>query len=75
MSDDNTENIVLDLLRAMRADISGIKNTVGEIKQEILSIKKSIHNLQGDALRREQTIAGMQVDLERIKARLDLADA
>ena len=64
---DNTENLVLDHLRAIRADIKILKNGQAELKQEILSVKNSLHNIQGDALRREQTIAGVQVAIDRIK--------
>ncbi|MEM8999825.1 MAG: hypothetical protein AAGB24_06135 [Bacteroidota bacterium] len=77
MSNDtnNVENLVLDHLRHIRDEIKILKDGQKDIKAEILSVKKSLHNIQGDALRREQVIASVQVDIDRIKSRLDLNDA
>lgn len=72
---ENIENLILDHLRAIRTDIATLKDGQKELKAEILSVKKYLHNVQGDALRREQTIASIQVDIDRIKMRLDLSDA
>lgn len=71
---DNIENLVLDHRIVIRAEVQSLKEGQKEIKAEILFVKKSIHNMQGDALRREQTIAGVQVDIDRIKTPLDLSD-
>jgi len=72
---ENIENLILEHLRAIRTDIASLKDGQKELKAEILSVKKYLHNVQGDALRREQTIASIQVDIDRIKMRLDLSDA
>ncbi len=72
---ENVENIILDHLRKIREELSDLKAGQNELKAEILSVKNSLHNIQGDALRREHTIAGLQVDIERIKTRLELSDA
>ncbi|MEO1716193.1 MAG: hypothetical protein AAFR76_03685 [Planctomycetota bacterium] len=74
MSDEPTD-LVLELLRAIRSDVTDLKAGQRELKQELISIRKQVHGLAGDGLRRETNIAAMQVDLDRIKARLDLSDA
>lgn len=69
------ENIILEHLKAIQAEIKSLKNGQNDLKAEILSIKSYLHNMQGDALRREQTIAEVQVNLDRINTRLNLTDA
>ena len=69
------ENIVLEHLKVIQAELKVLKNGQNDLKAEMLSIKSYLHNMQGDALRREQTIAEVQVDIDRIKGRLDLTDA
>ena len=72
---DSPENLILEHLRAIRAELNVLKEGQADMRADILSIRKYLHNIQGDALRREQTIAVMQVDIDRIKTRLDLSDA
>ncbi len=69
------ENLILEHLRHIRSELKTLKDGQTDIKAEILSIRKYLHNIQGDALRREQTIGEIQLDLDRIKNRLDLTDA
>lgn len=77
MTDDETEptNLILEHLRYIRGEIGEIKSGVREVKAEIISLRQQMNALQGDGLRREEVIAGLQVDLDRIKSRLDLHDA
>jgi hypothetical protein len=41
----------------------------------VISLRKQLHAIEGEALRREVTIASIQIDVDRIKSRLDLSDA
>ncbi len=69
------ENLVLEHLRYIRGAVDKLDASVRDVRAEIISLRKQIHSVQGDGLRRESVIAEMQVDLDRIKARLDLSDA
>ena len=72
---EKTENLVLEHLRAIRTDVGDLKTSVRAIRDEIIGLRNQFHIMQGDALRQEQNIATMNVDLERIKSRLNLTDA
>jgi chromosome segregation ATPase len=72
---EETENLVLELLRALRADISSLKEGQRDIKSEIISVRNQIHSMQGDFLRQEKDLAIVRVDVERIKERLNLVEA
>ena len=67
MSDD-PENIVLTLLRAIRGDIAEVRADLSEVK-ELLGILEAQY---ASLSRRVGRIGG---DMERVKPRLDLADA
>lgn len=64
---DTPYDLVLDILRAIRADIGQIKTDVVEIKERIGLLEGGYASLS----RRADRIGG---DVERIKARLDLVD-
>ncbi|MEH6575677.1 MAG: hypothetical protein V7731_01245 [Amphritea sp.] len=72
---EDTENIVLELLRAIRSDIQHIKSDLSELKASDISIRKQLHSIQGDFLRQEQGIASIRVDIDKIKSRLNLVEA
>ena len=63
-----SDNIVLDLLRAIRGDIADIKVDLIEIKERIGLLEASYSSLS----RRVDRLGG---DVERIKRRLEIADA
>lgn len=72
---EKTENLVLEHLRAIRADIGDLKTSVRSVRDEIIGLRNQFHIMQGDTLRQEQSIAAINVDLDRIKSRLSLTDA
>lgn len=72
---ENLENIILEHLRTIRQELKFLKDGQTDLKSEILSLKQYLHSIQGEAFRREQTIAGIQVDIDRIKTRLELSDS
>lgn len=61
-------NLVLDLLRAIRGDISEMKEDIREIKERLGLLEQSYSN----ASRRLDRVSG---DIETIKRRLDIVDA
>lgn len=71
---DDPQEIILEHLRAVRADVSGIKDDVRNIKGTITNLRTEVNALRGDILRQERAIAGLEVDMDRIKTRLDLVD-
>jgi hypothetical protein len=69
------ENLILEHLRAIRADVADIKADIRDLKESQIGIREEIQALRRDALRQERTIAHVQVDLDRVQARLNLRDA
>ncbi len=45
---DNVENLILEHLRAIRADIGGIKDDVREIKQRLTTLEAAVAGLRRD---------------------------
>lgn len=62
------DNVVLSLLRAIRTDIAEVKADIGEVKERLGILESQYASLS----RRVDRLGG---DMERVKRRLDLADA
>ena len=60
--------IILDHLRVIRADISKLRYDIHKVKDGRISIRS-------DLLRHERALSSVEVDIERIKARLDLSES
>jgi hypothetical protein len=69
-----TDNIILQHLRAIRADIAVIKNGVRELRDEFIATHLREHARDSDFATHTQQIARLQVDVDRIKRRLELVD-
>jgi hypothetical protein len=65
---DNPDNLILSLLRAIRADIGEIKETLRETQMRLYALELNYVALRPQLDR----VAG---DVERIKRRLELSDA
>lgn len=65
---------MLEILKKLQADNAEIKEGMRNLRAEMISIRNQLHVMQGDTLRQEQVIAGVHVDLDRIKSRLELVD-
>lgn len=63
-----SDNLVLELLRAIRADIAGVKTDMIEVKERLGLIEAGYSSLS----RRVDRLAG---DVEQIKRRLDIVPA
>ena len=74
-SEDNTENFILEYLKAIRASQERVETEVGDLKQGQIRIRNDINDLRGDNLRLERMIAEIGVRVERIEKRLDLVEA
>jgi predicted nuclease with TOPRIM domain len=63
-----TDNLVLDLLRAIRGDIT-------EIKTDVVELKERIGLLEGTAASVSRRLDRVGGDVEQIKRRLDLVSS
>jgi hypothetical protein len=69
-----TDNIVLEHLRAIRTDLAELKAGQRDIVQHIISPRLRETARDGDLATHTQPIARLQVDVDRIKRRLELVD-
>jgi septal ring factor EnvC (AmiA/AmiB activator) len=72
---DKVENVILEHLRAIRADIASLKETVVDQGQQIIGMRKQMNSLEADSLRHDERLARIELRLDRIEKRLDLVDA
>lgn len=72
---EQTENLVLEHLRAIRLDIADLKNGSRDIKARLASIESYIATLHSDSARGALNLDDLQRRVERIETRLDLTDA
>jgi hypothetical protein len=75
---DQPDNLVLNLLRAIRADVVGIKGDMAEVKQRLTTLDIQVGNLVAtEQSHYAQVMLRMDrhdTRLDRIERRLDLAD-
>lgn len=76
---DNLENLVLELLRSIRGDISAIRDDIREVKQSLTSleiavvgIRREIVHLSGDIAEQHSAHDRLAERVERIERRLEL---
>ena len=72
---DQPHDLILDHLRHIRARTDSTDANVKELKQTVLSLREEVNAMRGDFLRQERALAAVEVDLDRIKTRLDLTDS
>jgi septal ring factor EnvC (AmiA/AmiB activator) len=78
---DSVENLILEPLREIRADIGGIKEDVRETKQRLTSLEAAVAglrrddaNLYGNVIDQQGRYDRLAERVKRIEHRLDLAD-
>ena len=69
-----TDNIILEHLRAMRADIATLKDGQREIIEQIVQLRFREHAKDGEILGHHRRLSQVEADVERIKRRLELVD-
>jgi len=72
---ENTENLVLEYLRAMRGDIGDIKGRLDRMDLRLSAIEQTIGSLYALSASDRETLQGVIKRVERIERRLDLNDA
>lgn len=71
---DEPINLVLEHLKRMQADTSGLKISFVEIREGLLSLRDDFHAIRGDLLRHEHILTSLDSGLRRIETRLELVD-
>ena len=72
---DAPDNLVLEILRRMQADIAAMRQDLRDMKGDLISLRTIMAEFLKTDARRETDMLALQLDLERIKTRLDLTDA
>jgi len=71
---ENIENLVLEHLRIIRADLSSMKDELSGARAELLIMRQHMAGLLGGQTLHDVEIAGLKVRLDRIEKRLELAE-
>ena len=71
---DNVENLMLEHLRAIRADMSSLKDEMSGMRSEMVAIRHHMAGLMNSQLAIDGEIATLKVRLDRVEKRLELAD-
>lgn len=69
---EKVENLILEHLRAMRADMSTIAGKVDALQGEMISMRQHFAGFLGHQVVQDQRVAEMDDRLERIEKRLEL---
>lgn len=72
---DITNELIYQVLQKIQGDISGIKHEIKEMKASITGLREQLHAAEGNYLRQERLMAGLDLRVERIEHRLNLNDA
>ncbi len=75
MNNDNIENLILERLKAMHADIGDIKRDVHEVKMRMGSLESHLAAVYGDVVRHSARLEELDERLLRVEKRLELRDA
>ena len=73
-TDKVTNELLLEVLKQLQSDNVDMKRSLQYLKQSVLSVRNDVHSLRSDILRQEKALAAVEVDVDRIKTRLDLVD-
>jgi hypothetical protein len=66
--------IIIEHLRHLRSRADSSDTALRDLKTTVLALREDVNGLRGDILRQERAFAAVEIDIDRIKARLDLAD-
>jgi len=72
---ETTDNLVLEHLRAIRADISALNGNMRDVKARLSSIESYIATLHGDQTRAGLTLDDLAARIERLEKRAGLIEA
>lgn len=69
-----TNDLLYDVLKRLQQDNVDLKRMLKDVKESIISVREDVHSLRSDILRQEKALATVEVDVDRIKNRLDILD-
>ena len=69
-----TENIVLEHLRAIRSQLDRVEDKVTALSEQDVNKSLRLLALDGDITSHNRRLATVEADVERIKRRLELTD-
>jgi hypothetical protein len=71
---EKVENLILEHLRAMRSDLSSVKEDVNGIRAEMRAMKQQMAAFMAHEATQDGDIASVKLQLERIGKRLDIVE-
>ena len=71
---ENVENLVLEQLRAIRADMSKMADYMHTLQAEMTAMRQSLSSVRTLQDHDHGDIASLKIRVERIEKRLDLVD-
>ncbi len=71
---EKVENLILEHLRAMRADIASVKEEMVGMRAEMRSLKQHMAGFMSHEAAQDGDIAAVKLQLERIGKRLDIVE-
>ena len=74
MSDNVTNRLLLEHLKAIQSKLSSMANDVNDLKADVRGLKSHLAGFMQSEVAQDSAIATMQTRLERIERRLELRD-
>ena len=68
------ENLILEHLRALRADMSSVRSDIADVKSDLRGVKTHLSGFMQSELAQDGAIAAIRERLDRIERRLELVD-
>jgi len=68
---DQTDNLVLEHLRALRAGQGRIEDEIKEVKHRLISVESGIAGLRRDGAGTQDDVYRQQATMDKLKERLD----
>jgi hypothetical protein len=69
-----TNELIYEILKQIRDDVTHIRQRVDGHDEQFKGVRHLLMAIQSDDLRTEAAIAGVRVDIDTIKRRLNLVD-
>jgi len=67
--------LMYGVLKKIQEDVAYLRRRANDHDEQFKGLRHMLASMQSDDLRHEATIAGLRSDVDRIKSRLELADA
>ena len=70
-----TKEMIYELAKDVQSEVNQLEQSVRDLVQGQLRIRKDINDVRGDIIRHDENFAQIEVQLDRIAKRLGLIDA